>query len=134
MASIRGSSSEILRGVNALRDEPADPVVQRRVELDDVRHLREALGEDVEHLGRKRRRRRLQRAGRREGPVILEDGENVLVAGHHPEVERRDVEDGLLAPREREDVERVLPLLGRRRVERDGRVGGHDERAGVCQL
>jgi hypothetical protein len=44
------------------------------------------------------------------------------------------VEDGLLPTRERKDVERVLPLLGRRRIERDGRVGGHDERAGVRQL
>ena len=66
--------------------------------------------------------------------MILEDGENVLVARHHPEIERRGVEDGLLPTREREDVERVRPLLGRRRVERDGRFGGHDERAGVRQL
>ena len=33
------------------RDEAADAVVQRRVELDDVRHLGVALGEHVEHLG-----------------------------------------------------------------------------------
>ena len=29
------------------RDEPPDPVVQRRVELDDVRHLGKAVGEHV---------------------------------------------------------------------------------------
>ena len=66
--------------------------------------------------------------------MILEDGEHILVAGHHPEVELRSVDVGLLATRHCEHVERVLPLLGRRRVEGDGCVGGHDERAGVCQL
>ena len=37
------------------RHEPADAVVQRRVELDDVRHARVALGEHRVHLGRVRR-------------------------------------------------------------------------------
>ena len=57
--------------------------------------------------------------------MVLQHGQHVLVPRYHPEVERGRVEDRLLAAREREHVERVLPLLGRRRVERDGRVRRH---------
>jgi hypothetical protein len=107
------------------RDQAADPVVQRRVELDDVRHPGAPVGQHGEHLGGQRRGRRLERAGRRERPVVLEHGEDVVVACHDPQVQRGRIEDRLLAPREREDVEGVLPLLGCRRVEVDRCLGGH---------
>jgi hypothetical protein len=47
--------------------------------------------------------------------VVLDDGEDVVVAGYDPEVELGRVEDRLLLARAVEDRERVLAL---RRVER----------------
>ena len=113
------------RGERA-RDEAADAVVQRRVELRIYGILGNpssstwstSAGSDVDED--------LSAPVDEKVPVVLEHREDLLAAGHDPEVERGRVEDGLLASREREHVERVLPLLGRRRVEGDRRVHGHD--------
>ena len=57
--------------------------------------------------------------------MVLEHGEHVVVTRDDPEAERGREEDGLLATRQREHVERVLALLRRRRVERDRGARAH---------
>ena len=51
--------------------------------------------------------------------MILDDGEDVVVAGHDPEVELGRVEDRLLLARAVEDRVGVLALIGVERVEGD---------------
>ena len=49
--------------------------------------------------------------------MILEHGEHVLVSGDDPEAELLGIEDGLLLTRRCQDVEGILPLLGKRWIE-----------------
>ena len=113
-------------------DEATDPVVQWRVDLDDVRHLGVPAREDLRHLGRTLGRGRGERSHRGERPVVLEDREDVVVAGHYPESQLGGVEDRLLPPGVREHRERILPLPGARGVERDRRRLGHDVAPGTA--
>ena len=99
----------------SLGREFPNSIVERRINLDDVGHLGVALRQNGGHLIGKRRR--LERAGRGKRVVILEDGKNVVVAGNDPEIEGGYVKDGLVASRGRQDIEWILPLLWRQRVE-----------------
>ncbi len=56
--------------------------------------------------------------------MVLQHGEDVFVAGDDPETDRLGKEDGLLATRKLQHVERILALLRRHRVEGDGRHRG----------
>ena len=70
-----------------LGGQPADSVMQRWIDLDDVGHVAVAFRE---YRGdRVRQRRRFQRAARRKRFVILEDGEDVVIAGDDPQIELR---------------------------------------------
>lgn len=51
--------------------------------------------------------------------MVLEDGEDVVVASDDPEVELGRVEDRLLTPSAVEDRERILALRRVERIERD---------------
>ena len=125
-----GSSSRDPPRRKSFGHEAADPVVERRVDLDDVGHLAVSLREHRRHLVWKRLRGRLQRPGGRKGLVIFEDSEDIVVARNHPQIEGRHVEDGLMPTGRREDIERILSLLWRewvkaRRQRRSAHHGRH---------
>ena len=98
-----------------LGGQTADPVMQRWVDLDDVGHVAVAFREHRGH--RIRQWCRLQRAARRKPLVILEDGEDVVITGDHPQIESGRVEYRLLAPRRGQNGKWMLPLLWRERIE-----------------
>jgi hypothetical protein len=105
-----------------LGHEAADTIVLRWIDFDNVGHLAKTFRENCSDFLGHRRRVRFQRARRGKRLVILEHGQNIVVARHNPELERRHIKDRLFAAGDGQNVEGIFPLLGRERIE------GHCER------